>query len=100
MDRESDEVAVVRHRVKRRARALRIFYWHAMVYCAAAVALLLVAIMDREGVGSTLWWAWPVVAWGVVVGLHGLSADGGISVFGPRWEDRKIDELMRRRHPK
>jgi hypothetical protein len=37
------------------------------------------------------------MTWGMLLVLHGIFANGAISIFGRDWEDRKVEELMRQR---
>lgn len=92
--RTSDEP---RAEVRRQVRAIRNFYVHAAVY--AAVMLVLVVINFASGDAWNGQWPvqWVAMPWGVVLLLHGLFALQGNSMFGPEWEERKVEELLKQR---
>ncbi|MDH3795969.1 MAG: 2TM domain-containing protein, partial [Flavobacteriaceae bacterium] len=40
------------------------------------------------------WVLFPIVFWGIGVATHGLEAHGYNPLWGKRWEERKMRELM------
>jgi hypothetical protein len=75
-------------------RALRGFYVHVMVY--VAVNLRLVAIDWLTEPPDLTWSYYPLVGWGVALAIHALVVFVAEGLFGPDWEERKVEELLRR----
>ena len=86
-----------RQRARQEVRALRGDYQQAMVYAAVMVMLVLINIMSGDAWRGNWWVQWPAMPWGVVLIIHGILATRGNSLFGPDWEDRKVEELMKRK---
>jgi hypothetical protein len=82
-------------RTVERVRALRGFYVHLMVY--VTVILGLVAIDWLTGPPGLTWSYYPLVGWGVALAIHALTVFVAEGLFGPDWEERKVEELMRRK---
>jgi hypothetical protein len=77
---------------RQHVRGLRMLYVHSLVY-AAVMGMLIFINMTAGGE----WWVqWPAAGWGLVVVLHAIFTHGGAGLFGPDWEERKIDELLGR----
>lgn len=76
---------------RRRVRALRFFYMHAMVYVAVNALLIgfhLIAAPHRP------WSGVPLMGWGIGLAVHGVMTWGRVGLLGRRWEERKIAEYM------
>ena len=58
-------------KARRRAAAKYRFFVHAAVY-AAVMALLV--IIDLVTSSRDIWFVWPLIGWGLAVGLHGVRA--------------------------
>lgn len=72
-----------------RARELREFYSHLVLFAAAMV--LLAALDALTGGG---WWVqWPLAGWGVGLAGHAVAV-WGRRRWGPEWEERKVAELL------
>lgn len=78
---------------RRRVKALRGFYGHALTYALVVGALAIVnAVSARAG-----WWVqWTAIGWGIGLLAHGLSVLAHTSAFGRDWEERKIREYLER----
>jgi hypothetical protein len=48
-------------------------------------------------VGGAWWFYWPLVGWGIGLGLHafGVFGFGGGGPWGREWEERKTQEIMK-----
>jgi hypothetical protein len=87
----------VRAEARRQVRALRAFYMHAAIYATVMVMLVLINIATGDAWRGNWWIQWPARSWGAVVLIHGIIALRGSTLFGPEWEERKIDEIVSRR---
>lgn len=93
----------------RRARQLRWLYVHAAIYAVVTVGLLLINAVTRDEPGTHMfggqrfhhgggdWWViWPALAWGMAVAIHAVVVLIGGTTRMESWEDRKVEELVRR----
>ena len=87
-----DSDAEARERALHRARELRSFYSHAIVFVLAISWLFLIDLLTGDG----WWFYWPLFGWGIVVALHAISTFGQVGPFSGDWEERKADEILRR----
>ena len=92
-----------------RARELRALYVHVGVYVVVMLFLLLINAVTRGHSGTHMfngmpyhqaggdWWViWPALGWGVVVAIHAVLVLIGGTGKLDSWENRKVDELVRR----
>ncbi len=79
-------------RAHARVQAVKGFYVHATAYVLVNVALFVINLL----VGGGWWFYWPLLGWGIGLGVHALSVFGfgGGGPWGQAWEERKIRELM------
>src|SRR5207248_11539529 len=47
---------------------------------------------------DTRWFYWLTLGWGVGIVAHALQVYGSFTIFGKDWEDRKIEQYMKRDH--
>lgn len=100
-------------RARARVRQLRALYLHIAVYVVIMGFLVLINAVTRDQPGSYMfnehmyhraagdWWViWPAMAWGVVVALHAAVVLIGGAGKLDSWEERKVDELVRREKDK
>ena len=72
-------------------RDLKGFYTHFIIYGVVIATLFLVNLLRRP---DHFWAVWPAVGWGVGVLFHGLNVFEVFSLFGPKWEQRRIAKLL------
>jgi hypothetical protein len=60
------------------------------------VNLGLVAIDWLTEPPGLTWSYYPLVGWGVALAIHALTVFVAEGLFGPAWEERKVEELLRR----
>jgi hypothetical protein len=77
-------------RAHARVQALKGFYTHATAYVLVNVALFVINLVT----GGGWWFYWPLVFWGIGLGVHALMVFGLGGRFGQDWEERKTRELM------
>lgn len=78
-------------RAREKVRRLRGFYIHIAAYIL--VNLLLFAI-NEIATPEVLWFVWPLLGWGIGLGIHAAWVFGSVRVFGPEWEEKKIKEIL------
>lgn len=68
------------------------FYIHLIIYVIVIGAFW---IMNAFNNNQGHWWAfWPTLGWGIGLFFHGFGVFGANALFGKRWEERRIKELM------
>jgi hypothetical protein len=77
-------------RARKRAKELKGFYTHAIAYVLVNIGLLVINLL----VGGGWWFYWPLIGWGIGLGVHALSVFGFSGAFGQDWEERKTRQLM------
>jgi hypothetical protein len=78
---------------EKRAEELQGFYIHLLVYVVVNAGLFVINVLSR-GENGSWWFYWPLTIWGLALAIHALATFGG--VFGPRWKERKTEELYER----
>ncbi|SFR31276.1 Histidine kinase [Robiginitalea myxolifaciens] len=79
-------------KAKEKLEAIKNFYGNLTAYC-----LVIPFLAWLNWRSSDFPWAiFPAVGWGFGLVMHGLEAYGYNPLFGKRWEERKIRELMDR----
>ena len=81
-----------RIQAERQVAKLKGFYSHLFVYVAVITLLFFIDLLT----GSGWWFHWPLIGWGFAVALQALGVFGFDRAFGPEWEKKKVDELMKR----
>lgn len=77
-------------KAKERVEAIKGFYGNLAAYC---LVIPFLAYLNYRTT-SFPWVIFPVMGWGFGVLMHGLEAYGYNPLWGKRWEERKIRELM------
>ena len=79
-------------KAKERVEAIKSFYGNLIAYCFVIPGL---AYLNYK----TTNWPWvvfPAVGWGFGIIVHGMEAYGYNPLWGKRWEEKKLRELMDR----
>lgn len=79
-------------RAAKRMKDIKGFYVHAIVYVLVNVFLLILNLKSSDDADFGMF-ATPLF-WGIGLAAHGLSVFGRNLIFGKKWEERKIQELM------
>lgn len=77
-------------KAKERVEAVKGFYGNLTAYCIVIPFLIWLNMRTT----SFPWAIFPALGWGFGVTMHGLEAYGYNPLWGKRWEERKIKELM------
>ena len=88
----ADQVQQRYDRARARVQAVKGFYLHGVAFVVVNIALFALNALLGEG----WWFYWPLIGWGIGLGLHGFSVFGfgGGGPWGREWEERKTQEIM------
>jgi len=84
-------------RAKEQVERLRGFYSHLVVYVIVNTGLL---ILNMVASPKNLWFYWPLLGWGIGIIAHAVSAFGFWGLWGKRWEEQKIKEIIEKEEKK
>ena len=80
-------------KARKRIKDIKGFYQHLFAYCLFTPFTIFINYM-------TYWdykWFWfSVIGWGIGVAIHGFCVFVYKGKLGSNWEERKIEELMRK----
>lgn len=77
-------------KAKERVKAIKEFYGNLTAYCIVIPFLWWINLRTTD----FLWAFFPTLGWGFGVLAHGMEAFGYNPLWGKRWQERKIKELM------
>jgi phosphoglycerol transferase MdoB-like AlkP superfamily enzyme len=69
---------------------------HALFYATLMAILLFTDFATGDAWRGAFSVQWPAIIWGALLLIHGIIATRGTALFGREWEERKVEELMRR----
>ncbi|RNC90314.1 MAG: histidine kinase [Allomuricauda sp.] len=91
VETQQDHIEEKRYlKAKERVEAIKGFYGNAIAYCIVIPALWWLNFRTTD----FLWAFFPTLGWGFGLTMHALEAFGYNPIWGKRWEERKIRELM------
>ena len=73
-------------RARARVKALKGFYTHATIYVIVNIFLFLIDLLT----GGGWWFYWPLLGWGIGLGVHALNVFGFSGRLG-RAEDQGVN---------
>lgn len=76
---------------RRHVFRLRAFYHHLVVFALVNAGLLAINLVASP---ARLWFYWPLLGWGVWLGLHAFATFSRGMWLGREWEERKVRELI------
>ncbi|MCX2720283.1 2TM domain-containing protein [Lentiprolixibacter aurantiacus] len=79
-------------KAKERVEAIKSFYGNLVAYCMVIPGLAYLNYVTT----SWPWVVFPAVGWGFGLLIHGMEAFGYNPLWGKRWEEKKLRELMER----
>ena len=77
-------------RARARVQAIKGFYTHATAFVVVNLGLFLINLFTP----GPWWFFWPLIGWGIGLGVHALNVFGLGGRLGQDWEERKTRELM------
>jgi fatty acid desaturase len=77
-------------RVRARVKEIKGFYTHAAVFVLVNIGLFLINLQA----GGGWWFFWPLLFWGIGLGVHAVNVFGFGGTLSRDWEERKTRELM------
>jgi len=85
-------------RAKKRVKKIRGFYTHLFIYIVVNVIVILLDSNRRYVVdGNLQFWAFAnIFFWGIGLFVHWASVFGPKLFLTKKWEERKIEELMKK----
>lgn len=83
---------------RKHVRAIKGFYVHALVFVLVNGGLVAINLATQREDSRFAWWSlWPVFGWGIGLVAHGVSVFGFGGLWGPDWEERKVQQIVQRR---
>ena len=81
-------------RAHARVQALKGFYTHAFAFVVVNIGLFIINLLTVSSGYGPWWFYWPLIGWGIGLGVHALNVFGLGGRLGQDWEERKTRELM------
>jgi hypothetical protein len=78
---------------KSRVAQLRGFYVHLTTFIVVNLFLLVLNLLTDA---DNLWFYWVLLGWGIGLVAHALQVYGSFTIFGKDWEERKVQEYLKR----
>ncbi len=76
---------------RRQVFRLRALYHHFAVFVAVNIALAAINLITSP---ARLWFYWPLLGWGIWLGVHAFATFSSGRWLGREWEERKVRELL------
>lgn len=80
-------------RAKEKVKKLKGFYGNLTSYCIIIPALAVFNLLSSKGFP---WVIFPAIGWGIGLLFHGMETFGYNPLLGKNWEEKKINEFMKR----
>lgn len=94
MDTQETYISEKRYkRAQKNVTELKVFYVHLAIYLAFVPLFIYLNFLSRAGFP---WAIFPIAGWGLGVASHAAETFNYNPLFGKKWEERKIRELMER----
>ncbi|MCJ8152844.1 2TM domain-containing protein [Chryseobacterium sp. SSA4.19] len=78
-------------RAQKRVKEIKSFYGNLISYCIVIPFLIIINLITNP---DNIWFFFPMLGWGIGVVAHGMS----VFEIGKNWEERKIREILEKRH--
>jgi sensor histidine kinase YesM len=81
-------------KARERVELLKSFYYSLIAYCLVIPFLIFIWYTFSR---QTIQWFWfPMIGWGISLGFQAYNVFVDDGAFGKKWEERKIEEYMRK----
>ncbi len=95
---EQLDYELTKKRAYKRVKELRAYYMSIAVYCVVIPGIWIINLLTMTQGKEVTWAIWPTLGWGLGLAVWGaslwLAANGNL--FGPDWEERKVQEYLAR----
>ncbi|MCF6172874.1 MAG: 2TM domain-containing protein, partial [Campylobacteraceae bacterium] len=89
-DFETDKKAI---RARKRIEDIKGFYQHLLAYCLFTPFTIFI---NYKTYWDYKWFWFSIIGWGIGLAIHAFIVFVQKGVFGSKWEERKIEELLRK----
>ncbi|MCL6294349.1 2TM domain-containing protein [Jejuia spongiicola] len=93
-DFETNKKAI---KARKRIEDIKGFYQHLLAYCLFTPFTIFI---NYKTYWDYKWFWFSIIGWGIGLIIHGFTVFVQKGVFGRQWEERKIEELMRKEENK
>lgn len=93
-DFETNKKAI---RARKRIQDIKEFYQHLIAYCLFTPFIIFI---NYQTYWDYKWFWFPIIGWGIGVAIHAFAIFVQKGNFGRQWEERKIEEIMRKEQNK
>lgn len=98
MERPSDSENDKKYaRARKRIESIKGFYQHLVAYCLFTPFIIFI---NYKTYWDYKWFWFSILGWGLGLVIHGIVVFIHKGAFGSGWEERKIEELMRKEENK
>lgn len=80
-------------KARKRVEDLKEFYQHLLAYC---LFIPFIIFINYKTYWEFKWFWFSVFGWGIGLGLHAFRVFFKKGIFGSKWEERKMKELMQK----
>lgn len=84
-------------KARKRVQDIKEFYQHLLAYCLFTPFTIFI---NYKTSWDYKWFWFSVIGWGIGLTIHAFCVFINKGIFGNQWEERKIEELMRREENK
>ena len=84
-------------RARKRIETIKEFYKHLITYCLFTPFIIFVNYVTYW---DSKWFWYTIIPWGIGLVIHACIVFINRGAFASRWEERKIEELMRKEENK
>ncbi|RJS49731.1 MAG: histidine kinase [Methanobacterium sp.] len=78
---------------RRKVKDLKDFYNHLFAYILVNVTLFIINLISTPGIW---WFYWVTIFWGIGLLWHAFGFLNENKFLGKEWEDKKIEEYMKK----
>lgn len=86
-------LSAVEREALKQVRELRTFYTHFAVYIGTSMMLIIINLMTST---EYLWFFWPLLGWGIGLGLHAFRVFSAVPLLGADWERKEMEKRLRK----